>query len=278
MTMRPDTDFFELAESCLYVSSLEDKLAAADRAAQSLGVRDLAFDFSGSPRPASAVLFPDRPRLVDPRDLPRRSLSTVQGKIAFLHALAHIEFTAIQLAFDIAYRFRGLPERFYYDWLGVAVEEAAHFRMLRGRLAELGADYGELPAHRGLWDVAEDTAEDVLARLALVPRFMEARGLDVTPAMIARLEQVDDEAGAAILRVILADEVGHVALGSRWFALVCGQRGLDPEQAYFALLEKYLRGRARGPFNLELRRVAGFSEGELSRLDVFGSEGSERAG
>jgi uncharacterized ferritin-like protein (DUF455 family) len=187
--------------------------------------------------------------------------------VALLHAVAHIEFSAIQLAWDHLYRFRGMPTQYYLDWLCVAEEEAQHFAMLRGRLRELGADYGDLPAHAGLWGIAADTAYDVLARMALVPRFMEARGLDVTPGMIAKLQNVGDAASVNILERILHDEVGHVALGSRWFQWICGQRGLPAEQEYFKLIDRHMQGQARGPFNWELRRQAGFSEAELLLLD-----------
>jgi uncharacterized ferritin-like protein (DUF455 family) len=149
----------------------------------------------------------------------------------------------------------------------VAEEEAEHFELLRGRLRDFDADYGDLPAHAGLWGVAQDTAYDVLARMALVPRFMEARGLDVTPGMIERLQAVGDEDSVKVLERILGDEVGHVALGSQWFHWLCKQRGLESEQSYFSLVERHLKGQARGPFNLELRRLAGFSEAELERLD-----------
>ena len=230
-------------------------------------------DDSGAPQPIAMVRFPERPATVDPRELPRRKLTTPDGRAALLHALAHIEFTAIHLAWDLLYRFRGLPDEFYRDWLAVAAEEALHFELLRGRLRELGCDYGDLPAHRGLWDVAEDTAGDVAARLALVPRCMEARGLDVTPGMIAKLEQIGDEPSAAILRRILHDEVGHVALGSRWFRWVCEQRRDAPEDTYFRLVETYLRSEVRGPYNRNLRLQAGFTERELIRLEAKGKQG-----
>jgi uncharacterized ferritin-like protein (DUF455 family) len=272
--MRLKTDFFELAEQCLYSPAVEDKLAVTDRAQAPFEQRAFLFDHRKPVRPAHQARFPERPRLVDPRDLPRRSLATDAGRVAFLHALAHIEFTAIQLAWDMAYRFRGLPEDFYYDWLRVAIEEAAHFRMLTGRLRDFGADYGHLPAHRGLWELAENTEGDVLHRLALVPRFMEARGLDVSPSMIGKLEALGDAASVAILEVILREEIGHVTFGSRWFHYVCGQRGLDTEAEYFALVERYIRGQVRGPFNKEARRRAGFSEAELARLDSLDAAGS----
>jgi uncharacterized ferritin-like protein (DUF455 family) len=264
--MRAKINLYELAEQCLYSPAIEDKLAITDQAAQSLAHRSFAFDFIRPPRPTTDVRFPKHPRQVEPRDLPRRGLNTEAGKIAFLHALAHIEFNAIHLAWDMAYRFRGMPESFYYDWLQVAIEEAAHFRALSGRLRDFGADYGHLPAHRGLWELAEHTASDVLHRLALVPRFMEARGLDVTPGMIAKLEQLGDTASVEILRMILREEIGHVAFGTRWFHYVCERRGLDPEDEYFALVRRYIRGPVRGPFNEEARRRAGFSGEEMERL------------
>jgi uncharacterized ferritin-like protein (DUF455 family) len=265
--MRLKTNLYELAESCLYAPSIEDKLAATDRAARIWEHRGFVFAPAPPPRPAAEVRFPRHPHLVEPRDLPRRGLHTEAGRIAFLHALAHIEFTAIQLAWDMAYRFRGMPEDFQYDWVQVAIEEAAHFRLLNGRLRDFGAEYGHLPAHRGLWELAENTAGDVLHRLALVPRFMEARGLDVSPGMIARLEQLGDTASVEILKLILREEIGHVTFGTRWFRHVCEQRGLDPEAEYFALVDRYIRGQVRGPFNKEARRMAGFSEAELARLD-----------
>jgi uncharacterized ferritin-like protein (DUF455 family) len=272
--MRLKTNLYELAESCLYAPSVEDKLAATDRATRIFERRDFVFEPAPPPRPATQACFPEHPRRVDPRDLPRRGLNTDAGRAAFLHALAHIEFTAIQLAWDMAYRFRGMPEAFYYDWLQVAIEEAAHFRALCRRLRDFGADYGQLPAHRGLWDLAETTADDVLARLALVPRFMEARGLDVSPGMIARLEQLGDTASVEILRTILREEIGHVAFGTRWFRYVCEQRGLKAEDAYFALVNRYIRSPVRGPFNREARLTAGFSEAELARLERLEEAGS----
>lgn len=206
--------------------------------------------------------------MVDPRELPRRKLTSPEGRAALLHAVSHIEFTAIQLAWDILYRFRGLPDGFYWDWLDIAAEEAEHFALLRARLRDLDCDYGDLPVHRGLWDVAVDTADDVAARLALVPRCMEARGLDVTPGMIEKLEQAGDQQSATVLRRILNDEVGHVAAGSRWFRWVCARRGAEPEATYFGFLQSRLRSEVRGPFNRELRLVAGFSPGELDRLEA----------
>ena len=260
---------YELAEQCLYVSAIEAKLAATDQAEELLAKR--GFDLRGHrpPRPATEVRFPERPLLMEPRKLARRGLHTEAGRVAFLHALAHIEFTAIHLAWDAAYRFRTLPEQFHYDWVRVAIEEVAHFRALRQRLTDFGADYGELPAHRGLWELAENTAGDVLHRMALVPRFMEARGLDVTPGMIARLEETGDTVSAGILHLILREEIGHVTYGSRWFRQVCQERGLEAEGEYFDLVRRHIRGVVRGPFNQEARLAAGFSEAELKRLEAM---------
>jgi uncharacterized ferritin-like protein (DUF455 family) len=263
------TDLFTVAEQCLCSPDIETKLSIT-REAWRLSVEgELSFESDSEPLPIAAVRFPDRPILVEPRELPKRKLNSPEGRVALLHAVAHIEFTAIQLAWDHLYRFRGLPVEYYRDWLGVAHEEAEHFGMICLRLRQLGSDYGELPAHAGLWSIAAETAHDLAARMALVPRFMEARGLDVTPGMIQKLTQAGDPESVAILTRILEDEVGHVALGSRWFLRVCEGRGSAPEEEYFALIDRHLRGQARGPFNFDLRRKAGFSETELNRLEAL---------
>ena len=269
--MNAKTCFQDLANQCLFDKSIESILAATSSAKTALEQGSLDFGFDGPARPASEVRFPEKPVLVEPRQLARRSLNTPAGLIAFLHAVAHIEFTAILLAWDMAYRFRDLPEDFQRDWLRVAIEEASHFSAVRVRMRSLGADYGDLPAHRGLWELAEQTSGDVLHRLALVPRFMEARGLDVTPGMIAKLSELGDVETVAILELILREEIGHVAIGTQWFNYVARARGIDPEVTYFELIDRYIKGGVRGPFNIEARRCAGFSEGELGRLALLGS-------
>ena len=259
----------DLLEDCLFSSEIEIKLDAIDQLAQFLSVGDSIPDFKGEPRSTAAVLFPQRPLWVMPRQLKRRSMTDPEGLKVFLHAVAHIEFVAIHLALDAAYRFRDVPAEFRRDWLGVAVEEAKHFRAVVTRMAELSAHYGDYPAHGGLWELAESTAGDLLARMALIPRFMEARGLDVTPAMIEKFERQGDLKTVEVLSLILREEVGHVALGSYWFRWVAERQGVNPETAYFELIERFLSGDVRGPFNIKARLDAGFSHSELKRLSGY---------
>jgi uncharacterized ferritin-like protein (DUF455 family) len=208
---------------------------------------------------------PERPELIRPRDVPTRGLGTVAGRAALIHAVAHIEFNAINLALDAAWRFRGLPDGYYGDWLSVAADEARHFAMLRARLVTLGFDYGSFPAHNGLWEAAEKTAHDVLDRMCCVPRVLEARGLDVTPGIIRRLREIGDADTVAILGVILSEEVRHVRIGSDWFGWLCSQRGLDPIATSRRLLAEQGMN-IRPPINEAARREAGFSDEELRWL------------
>ncbi|WP_322043274.1 ferritin-like domain-containing protein [Paraburkholderia sp. J67] len=218
------------------------------------------------PAPADLPGRPARPELVEPRSLQRRSMSTPQGRVVLLHALAHIEFNAINLALDAVWRFPDMPDAFYADWLKVAAEEAYHFSLVSQRLADYGHAYGDFPAHNGLWEMCERTCDDVLARMALVPRVLEARGLDASPPIRARLKQANDHESAAILDIILRDEVGHVRIGNHWFRHLCDVRGLDPHAAWRALAAQYHAPKMRGPFNVEARRSAGFDEAELDAL------------
>ncbi len=226
---------------------------------------------SEAAKPCVRVAEPGRPRqpvLVKARELEQRSLHTRVGHAAFMHALAHIEFNAINLALDAVYRFSGMPGQYYTDWLIIALEEALHHRLLVTHLQSLGYRYGDFPAHNGLWDMAVRTEGDVLLRMALIPRVFEARGLDVTPPMIERLERVGDNEGAKILQRILADEVGHVAAGDHWFRWLCRQRELDAEIEFKRLTDYYLPGRVRGPFNYAARLMAGFSSSELEQFEA----------
>ena len=218
------------------------------------------------PEPDHLPCRPDRPALVSVLKVQKRSAHTVEGRAALLHALAHIELNAIDLALDIVWRFADLPKQFYIDWAIVAQEEAIHFSLLADHLSGLGYHYGDFPAHTGLWDMAERTKGDLLARLALVPRTLEARGLDASPPVRDKLLSAGDKRGAEILSIILRDEIGHVATGNRWYRWLCTQRDLDPIAVYKALTVQYCAPKLRGPFNLEARRAAGFDEAELACL------------
>jgi uncharacterized ferritin-like protein (DUF455 family) len=220
------------------------------------------------PQPTGVPGRPDRPTLVAHTELKQRSVKTVEGRAALIHAIAHIERNAIDLALDVIWRFPGMPEDFYRQWAGVAREEALHFQLLRDHLLTLGFDYGDFPAHNALWEMAEKTKDDLLARLALVPRTLEARGLDASPAIKAKLLSAGDGAGAAILDVILHDEIGHVAIGNRWYRYLCEQRGLDPVTTYRELARQYAAPRLRPPFNREARAAAGFTEAEIDALEL----------
>jgi uncharacterized ferritin-like protein (DUF455 family) len=250
-------------------------LACADPGAKAAGVRALsriALRIGHEPLVSAGPLpgRPERPLLVAPAALRQRDVRTPEGRAALLHALAHIEFNAINLALDAVWRFAGLPDRYYADWLRVAAEESLHFELLHEHLRTLGRDYGDFPAHNGLWEMAERTKGDVLARMALVPRTLEARGLDAAPGIRAKLTAAGDARAAAILELILRDEVGHVAIGNHWFRHLCAARGLDPRHAYRELARQHRAPRLRGPFNLEARRAAGFDESELADLRAAG--------
>ena len=212
--------------------------------------------------------IPGRPRVVvvPPTQLGLRSVHTLEGRALLLHALAHIEFNAINLALDVIWRFANLPEKFYYDWLKVAQEECEHFHLLNTHLKTLGFQYGDFSGHDGLWEMAERTQEDALARLALVPRTLEARGLDASPAVRHKLASGGDPAGAAIIDIILRDEIGHVAIGNYWYRWLCAERGLDPLATYTKLAETYRAPKLKGPFNVEARLAAGFEPEEIARL------------
>lgn len=224
----------------------------------------------GAPPPTAALPGrPARPLLVHPARVPRRSPAKPEGLAALLHAIAHIEFNAINLALDAAWRFEGMPREFHDDWVRVAAEEAFHFSLLQAQLRDLGHAYGDFEAHDGLWAMCEKTADDVVARMALVPRTLEARGLDATPQIQAKLRQVGSAEtlrSVEILDIILRDEVGHVAIGNHWYRWLCERDGLDFLAHYPVLVERYQAPRLHPPFNEDARRRAGFSPEELRRL------------
>ncbi len=260
----------ELRQAALYW------LAEADAACKAAGVRQLAQDWASGQLElnGNALLTalqpipgnPAKPELVAPRLVKRRSMVTQEGRAILIHALVHIEFNAINLALDAIWRFAGMPRAYYTDWLQVADEEALHFSLLSAHLQVLGHTYGDFPAHSSLWEMADKTRSDVLARMALVPRTMEARGLDVVPSLRDKLAQAGDLDAAAILEIILRDEIGHVAIGNRWYGYLCEQRGMEPINTYAVLAAEHAAPVPRGPFNLPARRAAGFSDPELAAL------------
>ena len=258
--------FFETAKYCISLSDPGDKCSAVVELAEALDSGSCSWDTRHPVEPAGVPGRPPRPELVEPSQVPRRRLGSEKGRAALVHAIAHIEFNAINLALDAAYRFRGMPIEFYRDWISVAVDEARHFTLLERRLCELGSEYGAFPAHNGLWEMAVKTAGSCLVRMALVPRVLEARGLDVTPGMIKRLQDVGDQETVAALNVILAEEVRHVAIGTNWFRYCCEKERLDPMATFLDLLKRYYPHSLKGPFNLEARYEAGFTREEMNAL------------
>lgn len=257
---------FQESLTCLLLSQPEKKCAAVFALQTRFDNEDLDLTQTNEIHPVNVPGRPEKPILVSPRDVARRNLATEEGRIALIHAIAHIEFNAINLAMDAMYRFQKMPLEYYRDWMQVAYEEAQHFTMLSKRLQDLGCEYGKFDAHNGLWEMAIKTQHSVIARMALVPRVLEARGLDVTPGMIKRLQGHGDAATVEILKIIFEQEIGHVAIGSRWFNYACSLENVSPEKTFQDLLTEYMSGDLRGPFELEARRKAGFSSAELEVL------------
>jgi len=275
---RPDTTLRERALAALCLDDPVVKVQAAHALWEALcgtpddGVLDRRLAPQALLVPPSATELPgrpERPLLVPPVEVPQRSPYTPDGLAALLHAVCHIEFNAINLALDAVWRFPDMPVGFYRDWLRVADEEATHFTLLRAHLRSLGHDYGDFPAHDGLWEMCVKTQHDITARMALVPRTLEARGLDATPLIQARLRKVGTPAALRtvdILDTILRDEIGHVAIGNHWYAWLCARQGLDPIAHYRVLARTHAAPRLKPPFNAEARRAAGFSQAEIEYL------------
>jgi uncharacterized ferritin-like protein (DUF455 family) len=258
------TSVFSALAAALATSDIEEKLTLTTKLAADWQAGHL--NWQALPTLELSCGRPAQPVLVQPKEVPQRSPQSPEGRARLLHAIVHIEFSAINLALDHAARFREMPEKYYADWIGVAAEEAYHFTILRQRLQVLGHDYGDFPAHGGLWEMAEKTAGDVLARMALVPRLLEARGLDATPPIQRRLRAAGDAQSADLLDIILRDEIGHVGLGDYWFRQLCGERGLPVEATYRRLLLDFKAPRPQAPFNEAARLAAGFSAAELASL------------
>lgn len=266
--MENTTSLTQSALSVLRAAKPAEKIYLTRKTVQAWrrGALDLGYVASVPDRPAR----PMRPRLVSPNLVPKRKINRgLAGRTALLHAIAHIELNAIDLAWDLIARFAepSLPLAFVDDWVGVAAEEAEHFALIDQRLRELGTMYGDLPAHDGLWQVALETRHDLAARLAVVPLVLEARGLDVTPTMIAKLRAAEDEISAQVLEVIFQQEIGHVAVGRRWFEHVCAQRGWTPQYTWQNLVRRHFTGNLKPPFNVDARRQAKFGPDYYARLD-----------
>ena len=250
-----------LAIAALRQRDLDEKVRLTQKAAQLWGTRSLSLRSSVSLHPPERPGRPAKPVLLPPKNVPKRSLNSAKGRIALLHAIAHIELNAIDLALDIVARFapEKMPRSFFDDWMRVASEEAKHFTLLRRRLAKLDVAYGDLPAHDGLWDAAQETSLDLTARLAIVPLVLEARGLDVTPAMIDKMTDLGDRDSAEIFKIIYEDEKGHVAVGAKWFRFLCQKQGLSPAPQFQELVKVHFRGHLRPPFNDRARASAGLT-------------------
>jgi uncharacterized ferritin-like protein (DUF455 family) len=210
---------------------------------------------------------PSKPDLVAPKWVPKRRMDTVEGRSILWHSLAHIEFNAMNLALDAIWRFPDMPKEYYEDWLRVAKEEAYHFSLANQHMQSFGFNYGDFPAHNSLWEMVERTTDSVIARMALVPRTMEARGLDAVPGIRDRFKQIKDAKAVEILEIILNDEIGHVLIGNRWFNFLCAGENLSPITTYRELARKYHAPTLKGPFNFEARKQAGFTSEELSLLE-----------
>lgn len=261
------TSIFHAALSCIQESELKSKIELTNRFRELWLKQELNQNPTGEIIKIDAPGRPNKLMLVLPRALPKRKLHRPDGKAALLHAIAHIEFNAINLAWDAIYRFQNMPTEYYTDWLQIAYEEAKHFSLLNDYLNHLGYEYGDFPAHNGLWELAVKTDYDVLVRMALVPRIMEARGLDVTPGIISKFAQIGDDRAVEILNIILTEEQGHVYIGNKWFNMLCSDRRIDPLITFRMLINKHVNGQIKPPFSRESRIAAGFTEVELDMLE-----------
>lgn len=262
-------DLEALLRAAWTAASVSDKCAAVDALIPCyLSLDDSEVIALSDVLPCAEIGRPERPVCVSPADLPQRRAVDPAGRAALLHAIAHIEFNAINLALDAAWRFHGLGASFVRDWLGVAIEEAYHFSLIAEQMQALGVRYGDLPAHTGLWLLAEETADNVLVRMALVPRLMEARGLDAMPPIFRGFQGVGDKPSLRALSVIARDEVRHVALGDVWFRRLCAQQSLSVPETYRDLIQRYQAPWPRPPLNEAARRAAGFDAAELAALNA----------
>ncbi len=272
----------ELRQSALEILALTDAQSKVSRVFQLFDYYHqqlVSLNLSGVLNPHNLALpgRPEKPELIPPLQVPKRKMDSVEGRASLLHSLAHIEFNAMNLALDAIWRFPDMPQEFYEDWLKVAKEESYHFSLVNEHIQSFGFSYGAFPAHNSLWEMVERTTDSVIARMALVPRTMEARGLDAVPGIRDRFKQIKDVKAVEILEIILHDEIGHVFIGNRWFNFLCSNAGLSPITAYRELAQKYHAPTLRGPFNFEARQQAGFTTEELDLLESLSDKRSQAA-
>ncbi len=251
----------EGAYNALIACELDEKVNLTNQMANAWENRQLSLNGAKHIKAPERPGRPKKPELISPSQVKKRPLTSAKGRLALIHAIAHIELNAIDLALDIIVRFSHvrMPRSFFDGWVMVAKEEAKHFTLLRERLADLDAEYGDLPAHDGLWEAASETGHDLNARLAVVPLVLEARGLDVTPPMVTKLRAAGDHKTAEIFNIIYEDEKGHVAVGAKWFRFLCNKQGLDPSYTFNKLVSKHFRGHLKGPFNDRARCATGLT-------------------
>lgn len=261
-------NLFDEAKRCFLIADPDEKLDASLALVSDWRAGRLCWDADDQPEQLLVPGRLERPLLVPPQQVSKRGFGSLTRRSALIHALAHIELTAVNLAWDTIYRYRGLPRAYYEDWLQCAGEESEHFLALRGRLRDMGFDYGDFSAHDELWGSAVETGHELMDRMGIVHRVFEARALDVIPNTLDKFHELGDTKTAAILTRIANDEIGHVSAGTRWFRYRCEQKGLDPDNTFFQLLQRYLGHIPRGPFNHEARRRCGFSDQELARLEA----------
>jgi uncharacterized ferritin-like protein (DUF455 family) len=268
-------NLYHQAKSCFLLSDPDEKLAKTLELVEGWRSGGLEWREGEKPQKLNQPGRLERPEIVKPRELNRRRTGKVEGRAAMIHAMAHIELTAVNLAWDNIYRYRDMPRAFYDDWVQTAGEESTHFFALRDCMRELGFDYGDFPVHNGLWEMALSTADDLMHRMAIVHRVLEARALDVVPKTIKKFAAMGDAKMVSTLTMIVNDEVGHVNAGTRWFHYRCEQEKLAADETFFSLVKHYLHGPLKGPFNRELRLQAGFSENEIDQLQASVREHSD---
>lgn len=259
-------NIFHLALQCLIEPDIDKKLSMSIDAVKKIKSGSIEYTTSNLEFENVMPGRPDKPELIKPKDVVRRNTHTEEGRAAMVHSFAHIEFNAINLAWDLIWRFQDMPKEFYLDWAQVAEEETKHFKLLRDYLNRKSYDYGSFPAHDGLWTIAEQTKHDILLRLAVVPRIMEARGLDVTPDLIERFRQAKDDDMVTILELILEEEIGHVMFGTKWYRFICQRMEKDPEEKFREIMNDYLPSSKTKKINKNARLKAGFSQAEIDYL------------